>query len=595
MDLRSKRTLTLPTPLVIPKDNSPDAMTLNQALAVVNSKKVRGLRQVHYLACGFEPLHLSVLLRAYLLTALPNDDVEIAHGVYGDLRGNIEAAYQSPALAAFVVIEWSDLDSRLGLRASGGWGTKAKTDILVSLESRMNQLESALCHLCTRMPVVVAGPSLPLPPIGNTIDLQASVFELELEQMLAIFLVRLSRITGLRITRCPSANPRMDPRMELMAGFPYKIPYASSLARTLSGVLCQPQPKKGLITDLDDTLWAGIVGEVGTNGVSWHQDSHTQIHGLYQQLLGHLASMGVLLGVCSKNEQATVEAVFERQDLLLESRQFFPVIANWGPKSGSVSRVLKAWNIAPAAVVFVDDSPMEIEEVQQAFPEMTCLQFNGKDPDKSLRLFAELRNHFGKPLVVEEDLLRQASIRSSAEFSELGGDTVSPEFLSTLMGVVTLDFRREVAAGRALELINKTNQFNLNGRRIIEGEWQRYLAHEDCVCAVVSYQDKFGSLGRVAVLLGIKKHQTLHISHWVMSCRAFSRKIEHHTLEAIFTRMGVGVIELDFIPTEKNNPLVELLTEIGVVSSANGLYELSRSTFLSRCGILPHNLLEKQE
>lgn len=574
-------------------------MTLNQALTLTNSRKGQGPQKLHYLACGFQPLHLSTFLRAHLLELLPGDDVELLHGAYGDLRGNLELAAQSPAIAAAVVIEWGDLDPRLGLRASGGWSAAAKTDILGSLSSSMALLESALANLGVRMPVVVAGPSLPLPHIGNTIDAQGSVFELDLEQQLAGFLARLARLAGLRIARCTGtaipAEARMDARMELMAGFPYKLPFASDLAQSLARVLWQAPPKKGLITDLDNTLWAGIVGEVGIDSVSWHQDSHTQIYGLYQQMLGHLASMGVLLGVSSKNEQSTAEAALGRQDLLLDAKSLYPAIANWGPKSASVAQILKAWNISADAVVFIDDSPMELEEVKRAFPEITCLLFNGKDPDKTLRLFAELRNHFGKPLVVEEDLLRQASIRASAEIREQGDSASSPEFLATLAGTVTFDWRRNPGDGRALELINKTNQFNLNGKRISEGEWQRYVADENAVCAVISYQDKFGALGRVAVLLGTNEGGKLRISHWVMSCRAFSRKIEHHTLEALFGHLDTDRIEFDLLPTAKNQPLLESLSGIGLTGSPNSTHELSRTVFLSRCGPLPHRQLKVTE
>ena len=128
-----------------------------------------------------------------------------------------------------------------------------------------------------------------------------------------------------------------------------------------------------------------------------------------------------------------------------------------------------------------------------------------------------------------------------------------------------------------------------------EGEWQRYVADENSVCAVISYQDKFGALGRVAVVLGTEKGGNLRISHWVMSCRAFSRKIEHHTLEALFQHLDTDRIEFDLTPTAKNQPLLESLAAIGLTPSADGMHELSRTVFLSRCGPLPHRQLEVKE
>ena len=379
-------------------------------------------------------------------------------------------------MGAVVVIEWSDVDPRLGLRSSGGWSNDTKSHILGNCDQRYTHLETAIQKLAARMPVAVAPPSLPLPPIGNTIRAQSSPLELELEQQLAAFLLRLSRLPGVRILqRQRTESSGMDVRMEFLAGFPYTVSFADTLASSLVDVLYQPAPKKGLITDLDDTLWSGLVGEVGVEGVSWSQERHTQTHGLYQQMLGHLAGCGVLLGVCSKNELSTVEAALARKDLFLNPESLFPVHANWGPKSASIARILKTWNIAADAVVFIDDNPMELAEVEQAHPGITCVLFPKKDAAGAWNLLGSLRDLFGKPVLMDEDRLRQASIRASAQIQEMSGDAASPEFLRTLEGTVTLDWSADSSDKRALELINKTNQFNLNGRRIGEAEWRRYL------------------------------------------------------------------------------------------------------------------------
>jgi FkbH-like protein len=547
-------------------------VTLNQALATINSRKGRGEIKIHYLVCGFEPLHLVPLFRAHLMEGLPDADVEVRTGLYGDFRGNLELAASSPAIAAAVVLEWSDLDPRLGLRAAGGWSDDAKADILASIPHRYADFESAIAKLAARMPVALAPPSLPLPPIGHTILAQSSIMELELEQQLASFLSRVARLPGVKLMqqRFPS-DTRLDARMELLAGFPYTLPFASELARSLAEVLWQPTPKKGLITDLDDTLWAGIVGEVGIDGISWHQESHTQLHGLYQQMLGHLAGCGVLVAAASKNEMTLVEAALARNDMLIDPDALFPVYANWGPKSASVARILEAWNIAPDAVVFVDDSPMELYEVGRAFPGITFLQFYGKDPGKIWDLLGQLRDLFGKPVVLEEDRLRQASLRSSSG--------TAPEFLSELEGEVSFEWNADSSDKRPLELINKTNQFNLNGLRLGEGEWQRLIENADTLCGVVSYKDKFGSLGRIAVVVGAKIAENLRISHWVMSCRAFSRRIEYHTLHALFCVSNAEEIEFAFQSTERNQPLREFFAAAGICPDPGGKYRLSRTEF----------------
>jgi FkbH-like protein len=564
-------------------------MTLNQALAVIKSRKESEGR-IYYLACGFEPLHLATFLRAHLLERCAGGNLLVHHGVYGDLRGNVESAAQSPAIGSAVVLEWSDIDPRLGLRSSGGWSKEAKADILRSSLERYAHLETVIEKLGARMPVAIAPPSLLLPPIGNTIRAQSSALELELEQHLAAFLLKLSRLPGVRVVRPPAvATARLDAKMELLAGFPYTIPFADALAGSLAEVLCQPIPKKGLITDLDDTLWSGIVGEVEVEGVSWSQDHHTQAHGLYQQMLGHLASCGVLLAACSKNEISTVEAALARKDLFLDAASLFPIRANWGPKSVSVDKILKTWNISAGAVVFVDDNPMELEEVEGAHPGITCLRFPAKDAAEVWNLLGRLRDLFGKPVVMEEDSLRAASIRSSAHIQEMSADAASPDFLRTLGGTVTVDWRAG-SDKRALELINKTNQFNLNGLRIAEGEWQRRLEDDHTVLGVASYQDKFGPLGKVAVLLGSQHGAEVRVSHWVMSCRAFSRRLEHHTLQALFEHSDASEIEFAFQATEKNQPLQEFFRAQQILPDAEGRHRILRAAFMERRGVLPHEV-----
>jgi FkbH-like protein len=573
-------------------------MTLNQALALIKERRGGAQKSVHFLVCGFQPLHLATFLHAYLLERRPGNSVEILTGLYGDLEGNLTKALGSAANEAAVVLEWSDIDPRLGLRANGGWSNSSKEDIMDSCRNRFARFTAAIQELAARMPVVVATPNLSLPPIGNTIRAQASEIELELEYQLAHFRLDLSKIPRLRIldsshlAQLSPADARLDPKMELLAGFPYTRPYASELARSLVEVLDQRTPKKGLITDLDDTLWSGIIGEVGPEAVSWQQENHSQTYGLYQQMLGHLAGCGVLLAACSKNELPIAQAGLARKDLLLNAESLFPVCAGWGPKSKSVAEILRVWNIGADAVIFIDDNPMELDEVQQAFPAITCLPFPGKDPDKLWHLLGELRDLFGKPLVLEEDRLRSASLRASAEMREMAEETSSPQFLRSLHGGVTLDYRKNASDGRLVELLNKTNQFNLNGLRTTEGEWRRFLENPGSISLAASYQDKFGPLGKIAVLAADRAGPSIRVSHWVMSCRAFSRGIEFHMLESLFRQSNAEEIEFAFQATDRNQPLQEFFRLIGVQPNGSGNLRLARSQFSAHDNLLPHQVSE---
>ena len=237
--------------------------------------------------------------------------------------------------------------------------------------------------------------------------------------------------------------------------------------------LVPPAPKKGVISDLDDTLWKGIVGDEGPENVHWDLHGDAQMHGLYQKLLGSLSENGTLVGVASKNDPAVVAKTFERSDMILRPEQVFPIEASWNAKSGAVKRILETWNIAADSVIFVDDSPMELAEVAAQHPGIECVLFPKEDPVAALQMLRRLRDLCGKDKVSSDDLLRLASIRQGAAFRQQAEGGSAPEsFLEQAQAVVTFDFSA-AAEPRTLELVNKTNQFNLNGRRWAEADWHK--------------------------------------------------------------------------------------------------------------------------
>jgi FkbH-like protein len=300
--------------------------------------------------------------------------------------------------------------------------------------------------------------------------------------------------------------------------------------------------------------------------------------------------MGVLLAIASKNELSVVEEAFRRDDLLVPARCFFPVRVNWGPKSESIAEILRAWNIGAESVVFVDDSPMEIDEVRTAFPAMKCLQFSKKHPAKTIELLEDLRDLFGKPAIHREDALRQASIRANADLQAAVAGSPGGEFLRGLQGRLTFDCRKDPSNKRLLELINKTNQFNLNGVRLSEGEWLKHLEDQSAMVAAVSYEDKFGPLGTIGVLSGRQVNDELELTSWVLSCRAFSRKIEDHMLEHLFNQHKIAVVRLAFLPTVRNQPLRNYLASLGLNVDAGVAPSLSREQFHNRIEDLPHQV-----
>lgn len=573
-------------------------MRLGEALQIAG--RTAGARQKHvHLLCGFMPLHLATFVKAYLTLRFPEDEVCLRAGLYGDLEGNIQRASEQSAEAALIVIEWSDLDQRLGFRASSSWGAQSLDDILAQTKEKCRRLESHIAALAKNVPVTVVAPTLPLPPLTHLPSAQTSAFELQLNALLIDFLQRVCQPVGIKLLNAASLammspeSSRYDIKMDLMAGFPYALTHADALAQMSVRCLSPAAPKKGLITDLDQTLWKGILGDIGVDGVSWSLEGKSQIHALYQQVLASLAESGVLVAIASKNDAQLVETAFQRTDILLSPTQVFPIAADWGAKSEAVSRILKAWNIGADSVIFVDDSPMELAEVSEKHPGMECLLFPCDDPAGVLALLLQLRDRFGKEDIREEDRLRLQSLRAAAEIERESATEASADFIARLNAKLTFEASAENNA-RAFELVNKTNQFNLNGVRYTEAEWKSLLRRPGAFLTTVSYEDRFGPLGRIAVIGGYAEGDRCVVDLWVMSCRAFSRQIEFHVLRELFEKSETSSVRFHFRATLRNGPLQNFFQHLfSADSMTEGELNLPRDLFERYCPPLFHEIIHK--
>ncbi len=523
-----------------------------------------------FLACGFTPLHLKTFLEAHLRVCFPAEGIEIKTGLYGDLAGSLERIDPSSDSVACVVVEWSDLDSRLGIRSHGSWRQEDIADAVKSARYQSERLIGLVKRLAKSVPTYVSSPTLPLPPIFLTRRGQAHSQECELREIAASFATSISDYGRARsvdpqwLDEISPFRSRFDPKADISTGFPYSLEHASRLAELIATLIRNLAPKKGIITDLDDTLWAGVLGEDGVEGISWDTSRHCHLHGLYQRFLDSLARSGVLLAIASKNDSELAEKALGRDDLLLTRKRLFPLEINWGPKSASVHRILNQWNIMPNNVVFIDDNPMEVAEVRSSFPDIECIVFPKNDPPALWELFKQLRDTFGKNEVTAEDEIRLQSIRTAATFGNAITEPgiAAENFLRNAEATISFSLESDVCDSRALELVNKTNQFNLNGRRFSESEWLSLVRNPAALVLSASYKDKYGTLGKIAVLAGKNKGSRLMVESWVMSCRAFSRRIEHQYLKYLIDRLGFDEIIFEYKASLRNGPIQSFFREL---------------------------------
>jgi FkbH-like protein len=207
---------------------------------------------------------------------------------------------------------------------------------------------------------------------------------------------------------------------------------------------------------------------------------------------------------------------------------------------------------------------MEVAEVRNAFPQMECLLFPKDNHQAIWELLRKLRDTFGKATISAEDRIRLGSIRSASELkdSSLGNGPTADDFLRKAEATVTFSLGTDSRDARAFELLNKTNQFNLNGKRLTESDWLSFLNSPGAFLLTASYEDKYGPLGKIAVVVGKKDGRRLQVTGWVMSCRAFSRRIEHQCLKYLFEKLDADEIVFAYQPTPRNGPMQDFLSEL---------------------------------
>ena len=315
---------------------------------------------------------------------------------------------------------------------------------------------------------------------------------------------------------------------------------------------------KVLVTDLDNTLWSGIVGDDGPEAIEGGPEGKGYPHFIYQSLLKRLAAEGVLLAAVTKNDPDPARAPFRLGKIHLREEDFVAIVASWNAKSAQIRELATQLNLGLDSFVFVDDNPVELAEVGQALPEVHCLRFPsalGGLPE----LLDELTARFRRSVVSEEDRQRTELYRRRLEGlvpSGVDGADLT-RFLAQLDMTLTFHDRSVGDRGRAVQLINKTNQFNLNGLRLSDDE-VRALLEAGGRLVTASLSDRTGDHGEIlSCLVGPDGD----IRSLVMSCRVFQRKVEHTFLHWL-TAQADAPTSLAFRETEKNEPLRRFLREL---------------------------------
>lgn len=367
-----------------------------------------------------------------------------------------------------------------------------------------------------------------------------------------------------------------DPRLELYAGahLPDAVlaAYASELAhlaRAAAG-----RGKKVLALDLDHTVWGGVLGDDGVEGLEVAHTPKGEAFRAFQTLVKQLKSQGVLLAAVSKNDpDAVLAALRGHPDLVLREEDFVAVLAGWKPKAESLRTLAAELNLGLDSVVFADDSAHECAAVAAELPEVTVLHLAG---DPALHVRALLADGwFAATGITAEDrrrtlLYRQESAR--AEFLSAAGSAA--DFLAGLGVEVSLAPVSEGELPRLAQLTVRTNQFNLTTERLSVEEVRARAADPARRVLAISSADRFGGNGVVgAVFLRAGRGSVLVVENMLLSCRVFARGIEQACLSAVLQAAraaGYATVCGEYRPTAKNAKVRDLYPHYGFTSAEHG-------------------------
>jgi FkbH-like protein len=354
--------------------------------------------------------------------------------------------------------------------------------------------------------------------------------------------------------------------------FAYKIllqPEANlTLARSLNAIIraVYGKSRKVLVLDLDNTLWGGVIGDDGVDKILIGRETpQAEAYTAFQEYCLSLRDRGILLAVCSKNNEDVAKSGFAHPDSILKLEHFSAFRANWEPKHLNIQSIAQELNLGVDSFVFADDNPAEREIVRSQIPSIAVPEI-GNEVTRYAEILQAGR-YFEPASLSKEDLeraalyaQRSAGLAQQARFATYG------EYLDSLEMTAEIDTFKPVYLERIAQLTNKTNQFNLTTRRYTLAQMEAAAADPDTIALYGKLSDKFGDNGLISIVVGRRENETLHMDLWLMSCRVLKRDMEQAMLDAVVERArsrGIRSILGVFIPTAKNAMVKEFYPTLG--------------------------------
>jgi len=337
--------------------------------------------------------------------------------------------------------------------------------------------------------------------------------------------------------------------------------HVAALVRSIFG-----RTRKCLVLDLDNTLWGGVIGDDGLDGIQIGRETPVaEAYTAFQKYCLSLQRRGILLAVCSKNDEEIAKQGFEHPDSVLKLEHFSAFKANWEPKHENILAIAKELNLGVDSFVFADDNPAERAIVSAQLPSVAVPEI-GNDVTRYAAIIQAGR-YFESTSMSPEDLSRAALYQSNAARTQMEATfSTYGEYLASLEMTAEIGRFNSLYLDRITQLINKTNQFNLTTRRYTLAQIEAISQDENFLGLYGRLSDRFGDNGLISIVLGCRERDVLHLDLWLMSCRVLKRDMELAMLDAVVEQaaaLGIRQLRGHYIPTSKNAMVAEHYRKLG--------------------------------
>ncbi len=382
-----------------------------------------------------------------------------------------------------------------------------------------------------------------------------------------------------------------DPFYWYMYKYAIAVPAIPTLSFNVANIIkaIYGKNKKGLVLDLDNTLWGGIVGDDGVdNLIIGEETSLGQVYTDFQKYLKELQQSGIILNINSKNDEDNAIAGLNHVDGILRPNDFIVIKANWEPKLTNMQSIAAELNLGVDSLVFIDDNPAERAIVQDYLKDVAVPSMD--EPYKYIQT-VDHSGFFEAVNLSKDDLKKNEMYKENMERNKMMASFANyDDYLKSLNMTATIDSFAPIYMARIAQLTNKSNQFNLTTKRYTQTEIESTADDKNYITLYGKLEDKFGDNGVVSVVIGKKNNDRLDIDLWIMSCRVLKRDMEFAMMDSLVKeciKQNIKEIYGYYYPTVKNGMVkdfyaIQGFTKISEDEEGNTVWKFTIDNYLDK-------------